>query len=46
MFFNELQLLKSEFAQMSTANTHSKYSQQILSYEKANQGIVNKILVI
>ena len=34
---NDLQLFKSEFAQMKV-----NLSQQILSYEKANQGIVNK----
>ena len=37
MFFNELQLLKREFAQMKV-----NLSQQILSYEKANQGIIYK----
>ena len=34
---NDLQLFKREFAQMK-----ANLSQQILSYEKANQGIVNK----
>ena len=37
MVFNELQLLKNEIAQMK-----ANFSQQMISYEKANQGIVNK----